>query len=259
MKLVYTALVVFALIAAPGHAAERIFEPVPGEDQTVEYQDGEVVLIAPTTKAVLFITYVPRDKKSAFLKVGIKNIGEESFNISERSFTASTPSGPLAVLTYDDRLREQKRQETWAAVAAGLAAAGNNMSASNAGYQTNYGTYNSRTNAYAYGSGGYASGTAYTSGTYSGTTYNAGAAQQARLAADQRNQAIFDRQRANADFERQDLQSRALKANTLSPGEFVLGDIRFLLPKRDKQSAAQLTFAIDVAGEALTFTFAETK
>ncbi|UOV09245.1 hypothetical protein MUU77_02760 [Pseudoxanthomonas sp. F37] len=257
MKLAYTALLAFVLVAAPGHAAERIFEPVPGDDQTVEYQDGEVVLIAPTTNAVLFITYVPRDKKSAFLKVGIKNIGEESFNISERSFTASTPSGPLTVLTYDDRLREQKRQETWAAVAAGLAAAGNNMSASNAGYQTNYGTYNSRTNAYAYGSGGYATGTAYTSGTYSGTTYNAAAAQQARLAADRQNQAIFDRQRANADFARRDLQSRALKANTLSPGEFILGDVRFSLPKRDRQSAAQLTISVDLAGEPVTVTFVE--
>lgn len=126
------------------------------------------------------------------------------------------------------------------------------MTVSNASYQTTYGTYNSRTNAYACGSRGYASGTAYMSGTYSGTTCNATAAQQARLAADQRNQAIFDRQRAKAGFARRDLQSRALKANTLLPGEFILGEVRFSLPQRDKQSAEQLTISVDLAGEAVT-------
>lgn len=82
----------FAVVAAPGHAAERIFEPVSGNGQTVEYKDGEVVLTAPTARADLFITYVTRDKKSAFLKVVVQNIGEESFNFSDRPFTASTAS-----------------------------------------------------------------------------------------------------------------------------------------------------------------------
>ncbi|UWX04171.1 hypothetical protein H1235_02020 [Pseudoxanthomonas sp. NC8] len=122
------------------------------------------------------------------------------------------------------------------------------LAASNAGYQNTYGSYAGTASARAYGPGGSAYATAYGSGTYSQTTYNAAAAQQAQALANDRNQALFDRQQANAEFAKQDLQARALKANTLSPGEFVMGDVVFELPKRNKKVPAQVEISVDVAG-----------
>ena len=77
------------------------------------------------------------------------------------------------------------------------------------------------------------------------------------MQANQQNQTNFDRQRAEAAFAQQDLQSRALKANSLSPGEFIIGDVQISLPKRNKKSPAQLQVIADIDGRSVPFTFRE--
>ena len=176
---------------------------------------------------------------------------------SDTSVSVESGGTAMEIMTYADRMKEQKRQEMWAGIAAGMAAGANNIAASNAGYQHNYGTYSSTTNAYAHGPAGSAYGTATTNGTYFGSSYNASAAFQAQQAANAQNQAIFDRQQANAAFARRSLADRALKANTLSPGEFVLGDVRFSLPKRNKMAPSKLVITVDIAGEPAKFQFVE--
>lgn len=257
MKAAYTAGLLALLFAAPSYAKDRVFVPVAQEDQFIEYEDGTAVLILQDVVATMYISFLPRDKKTALIKVALRNTGDRSFTISERSFTASSSGEPLNVMTYEDRIREQKRKDTWSAIAAGLNAASNNISASNAGYRSNYGTYNATTNARVYGNGGSAYGTAYTSGTYSESSYNAAAAHQAQLQANQQNQANFNRQRAEAAFAQQDLQSRALKANSLSPGEFIIGDVQISLPKRSKTTPAQLQVIVEIDGRSVPFMFKE--
>lgn len=254
MKAHFIFLVVAVLFTSNARAAERLFEPLPVDGQKIEYQDGEAFLIATNQGASVMVSYVARDKKSAWIKVGVYNASPESFNVADTSISVTAKGLPLDVMTYADRIKEQRRMENWGAVAAGLNAAANNMNASNAGYQQHTGTYSGTTNAYG-SNGGY--GTATTRGTYYGSTYDAGAAQRAQLAANEQNQKIFDRQKANADYARQDIESRALKANTLSPGEFVMGDVRFSLPKRDKQFPAEILVVVDVAGEPIQIIFRE--
>lgn len=245
------------LMVGPAAAAEREFVPVPSEGQEVQFEDGEAFLVTQTDRAVVMVAFVPRDKKSAWVKIGVKNVSDQAFNISDASVAAASAEMPLTVMTYADRIKEQQSQERWAAFAAGLSAASNNINAANAGYQQHYGTYGGTTSASVYGSNGTAYGTARTSGSYFGTTYDAGAVQRAQLAANAQNQAIFDRQRANAEFARRDLKDRALKANTLSPGEFVMGDVRFSLPKRNKALPVEFTVTIDVAGQLVPVLYRE--
>jgi hypothetical protein len=248
---------VIALFVGSASAADRSFGPVANDGQVIEYEDGESFLVERTGRAVVMVSFVPRDKKSAWVKVGVKNLSDATFNIADTSVSVASGGTALEVMTYADRMKEQKRQQMWAGVAAGLAAGANNIAASNAGYQHNYGTYSGTTNAYARGPAGSAYGTATTNGSYFGSSYNASAAFQAQQTANAQNQAIFDRQQANPVFAQRDLQDRALKANTLSPGEFVLGDVRFSLPRRNKEEPSELVITIDIAGEPATFRFIE--
>lgn len=246
-----------AFACANAIAGERQFEPVPGDGQNLEYKDGQATLIASTSRAIVIVTYAPADKKTAFVTIGIQNLSDNAFNVSESSVTAVSGSTPLHVMTYAERAKAQKRSEMWASIGAGLAAASNNMAASNAGYSNTYGTYSGNTTATAYGSGGYATARANTYGTYSGTTYNAGAAFAARQSANAQNQAIFAQQRQNAQLAKQDLDSRAFRANTLSPQEVIFGDVKLNLPKATKGAPAEFSITIDVAGEPVTFRFRE--
>src|SRR4249919_4001069 len=207
-------LLVITLFAGSAGAAERNFAPVADSGQVIEYEDGESFVVARTGRAVVMVSFVPRDKKSAWVKVGVKNLSDATFNIADTSVSVESGGTAMEVMTYADRMKEFRRQEMWAGIAAGMAAGANNIAASNAGYQQSYGTYSGTTNAYAHGPAGSAYGTATTNGTYYGSSYNASAAFQAQQAANAQNQAIFDRQQANTAFGQRALQDRALKANT---------------------------------------------
>lgn len=252
-------LLALALVGANGVSAarERLFEPLPSDGQRVEYTNGDATLTAVTSRAVVVVSYYSGDKKTAFLKVGIQNLSDASFNVSESSVSASSGSNTLQVFTYAERAKSQKRSQMWASIGAGLAAASNNMAAANAGYSNTYGTYSGNTTAQAYGSAGYATAQANTYGTYSGTTYNSSAAFAAQQSANARNQAIFAQQQQNADFAKRDLESRALRANTLSPQEVVIGDVQIALPKAIKGAQVEIVVNIDVAGETVAFRFRE--
>lgn len=252
-------VVAFFLLLAMGlaSAGERTFVPVPSEGQSLEYDDGEAFLVARLQNSVVMVSYVARDKKSAFLKVGVRNVGETSFNFSETDVTAVAGGSALQVMTYADRLKEEKRSQMWAAVGAGFAAAANSMNAANAGYSNTYGSYSGRTTATAYGSGGYASATGNSYGNFSARTYDSTAAYLAQQSANAQNQALLERQQANAEFSKRSLEARALKANTLSPGEMVLGDVRLALPKRNKSAPAEFVATVKIDGQSIALLFRE--
>ncbi len=94
----------------------------------------------------------------------------------------------LEVWSCDRYMKKVRNAQIWAAVAMGMAAG---MSAANAGYSTSTTRYSGSSSSYgnasAYGSGGYAYGSYYGNSSYSGTstttTYNAYAAYQAQILA----------------------------------------------------------------------------
>lgn len=248
------AFVALALAAWAGAAVakERIFSPIAGAGQEIRYSDGQAVLVTGNADGNIAASLVPVDKKSVFLRLWIENASEQQFNFSETSVTASAAGAPLRVFTYADLVKEQKRREMWGAIAAGLAAGANSYAASNAGYSNYSGSYSGRTNATVYGSGGTVYGSSNTYGRYYGTSYNAGVAYLAQANAAAQNQAMFDRFQATAYAAKQTLQDRALKANTLTPGQHVFGDIKVQLPR-----AGEMELNILVGSQMIALRFHE--
>src|SRR5262245_57260970 len=137
----------------------------------------QVVMLRPAASTIrrggrpaFIVAVYNRSKRPAELRVD---------NIRATSSGLTNEATPIHVYSYDELVAEVHRKQTWAAIGAGLAAAGGAMSAANAGYTHTYGTYNG------YSSGRYSgdlngsySGT--TMGTYSATTYDSGRAYAAQ-------------------------------------------------------------------------------
>jgi hypothetical protein len=225
-------------------AKERQFSPVAGDGQEIRFSDGHAVLVTGNTVGNLAVSFVPLDKKSGHLRIWVENASEQQFNVSEGSVKASSGGAPLVVYTYADQVKSQKRKAMWAAIATGIAAGANSYSASQAGYSNYSGGYYSRTTAGAF--------SANTYGRYYGTSYNAGVAYLAQANAAQQNQAMFDRFQSTVSGASKSLQERSLKANTLMPGQSVLGDIKIALPK-----TSELDVLVDVGGQPLALRFHE--
>lgn len=250
MNPIYTfCLLAVALTAPPSIAAakERDFNPVAGPDQEVRFSDGKAVLMTGNQFANVAVSYIPIDRKSAFIRVWIENASEQQFNVSETSLSASSAGSPLRVFTYAELVKQQKRREVWAAIATGIAAGANSYAASNAGYSNYSGTYQSHTNVGAMSTNTY--------GSYRGTSYNGGVAYLAQANAAAQNQAMFDRFQAVAADAARTLQDRTLKANTLLPGQSVFGDVKIGIPKASPGADMDLT--INVGGQPLTLKFKE--
>jgi hypothetical protein len=125
-------------------------------------------------------------------------------------------------------LAEERRRQVVAALATGLAAAGNSMSAANAGY------YNA--NATVYGSGGIRN--------VSITGYDSRAAAIAQSNAAVQNEAMIastiERGRQNLDV----LERSVIKDNTLFPGEWYGGQLVFEPPEGDADKNYQITIQV---------------
>lgn len=251
-------LALLLLLAAPAHAAERVFEFVPHAAYHIEFVNGQQIAISDGVSAVVALSFVPAEKRGkGWIVVNVKNLSPESFVVRESSLRASSGDQPLHVATYDDLLKHQKRKEFWNTFGAGLAAGINDMNAANAGYSYNSGTYSSTTDATAYGSGGYAHGTAQTTGSYSGVTYDSGVAYAAQAHADEQNARMLAQVEQNNAQERATLESRALRANTLRAGEFTSGMVLIDLPKKSRKRPAILELTLTAGMDEFRFLLQE--
>ena len=231
-------------VSAPVLAKDRSYSPVAKLGQEVRFADGEASLITGNGIGNLAVSFIPFDKKWGYVRIWAENASNQQFNISEGSLTATSAGATLQVMSYADVIKAQKRKEAWAAFFTGLAAAANSYSASQAGYSNYSGSYSAHAS-----SGGY-SANAY--GSYYGRSYNGGMAYLAQSNANAQNQAMFDRYASAAAVARKDLQKRSLKANTLMPGQWVLGDIRIALPK-----SGDIELRVDLAGQPIEVTLHE--
>lgn len=244
-------------LAGNAQAKEREFSPVAQAGQEVRFSDGTAVLLTGNVYGNLAVSFVPVDKKSGLLRIWAENASEQQFNISEASVTGTSAAGPIVVMSYADQVKAQKRKEKWAAFGTALVAGLNSYNASQAGYSSYSGGYNSHTSASVYGSGGYASGSANTSGRFYGTSYSAGVAYLAQADALRQNQAMFDRFQYMSAAAARDLRERSLKANTLMPGQSVIGDVKIMLPVAQKTGATEFQLAIEIGGAPLNLVFRE--
>ena len=190
----------------------------------------------------------PKDRSRSVLIVRVSNRTSRPVTIQEGAVSAQSAAGPLDVLAHTALMKEEKTRQTWAAIGAGIAAAGNSMNASNAGYSSYQGT--AYTSATAYGSGGYAKANATT--TYSGTAYDGAAAAAAQQRANAENARLFDRLEAEKQMGEQAIEG-ALRTHTVQPGESHAAFVEMELPRQRNGAAQSVDVLLRVQGTETRF------
>jgi len=135
----------------------------------------------------------------------------EDFRVSNVTVTQNVTGNDaqLKVITYEDLVSEEKTRQTFAAIGAGLAAAGNSMAASQAGYfNTNSTVFTPR--------GSYQVHT---------TGYSPAAAAIAQSNANVQNAELISATIERGQANMATLERAVLKDNTLMPGEWYGGQL----------------------------------
>jgi hypothetical protein len=137
-----------------------------------------------------------------------------------------------------------------AGIAVGLAAAGNNMNAAQAGYYSGTVTYNAST----FGTFGATPYNSSTFGTATVSGYNAGQAAAARSVANEQNQANFARM-AEQNAANMEALKAYMRTTTVDPQQMFGGSVTFELPKSVHQGSGDLpmTFVVAINGEEHKF------
>ncbi len=216
------------------------------QDQTLIVRDGVNSILSKGENSLVLLAPASREFSSTdnpVFVVGVTNLSTELVMFQVSDITVfQTRNGEavasLPVKTYEDLVRAEKRRQIFAALAVGIAAAGNSMSASNAGYSTGYGNFNSTTTS--------PYGTFNTTGTVTTRVYDPGKAYLARAAADAKNQAMFDRTVATGRQKLAQLEGTVIKDNTLLPGEWYGGQLHFKKPSKFEGDSGVKTYSISI-------------
>lgn len=227
-------LMLLTLIPSTGITAAREFTFLPSQDQ--ETLGTSQDMVRQETSDFILVISLHQRRGAAYFEVGLQNKSDRRVAFQDRSVTAGASPRDLRIDPYAQAQRSLKRRDFWRRFGAALAAAGNNISAQQAGYSYQSGTYSSTTHASAYGSGGYAYGTANTHGTYSGTTYSPALAAQAQHRANHENARIISRVNEQAAQERMALEAqRPAPFTIIGPNSFGERFVPFKLPRKLKQ------------------------
>lgn len=185
MRPVVVAAVALAFIGAPASAAKFTMQLNAGSEQVSRMESGIAAVDNSTPgSSVRLIQAEGNLKKRGLIQLLVMNHGDTPFNFGPENVTAKLADGtPVAIITYEQLVREEKRRQTWAAVAAGLAAASNSMAAANSGYYHGTGTYSGST----FGTFGSTPYQSSTFGTATVSGYDYGQAQVAQSIANQQN------------------------------------------------------------------------
>ena len=177
MRLVVCGAAALALYSSPVVAAKFTMQLTAGTHQSLRMESGVAAVDDSTAgSSVRLIQAEGTLKKRGAIQVLVMNQGDKPFNFGPENVTAKLADGtPVAIITYEKLVREEKRRQAWRAVAAGLAAAGNSMSAASSGYYSGTAHYSGNS----FGTFG---GTPYNSSTFGTATYSGYNAGQAQLA-----------------------------------------------------------------------------
>lgn len=246
-------LLCFALIvlSTPADARTLQMKFTPHEGQNLRMDAGLQAISGNLANSSARILQPDGDvgKRGSF-SLAVFNAGASAFNIGPECVTITfADSTPGTVISYDRLLKEEKKRQMWLAIATGLSAASNSLSAAYAGNTNGTVNYSGTT------IGRYGSTQAFGTATYSG--YDAGAAQAARMAADAENSRRFADLAANGQAALDALKVN-LRTTTVDPGATVGGAIMFEVPKALRKSKVPLEMVIRVSAGTEVHEFAVT-
>lgn len=224
----------------------------PGADQIARMESGVAAVDSTTPGSSIRLIQAEGDvKKRGSIGILVMNQSDRPFNFGAENVTAKLADGtPVEIITYERLVKEEKRRQMWRAVAAGMAAAGNSMSAANSGYYSGYGSYSGST----FGTIGSTPYNSMTTGTVMVSGYNYGQAQAAQSAANLQNQANFARM-ADQNAASMKALKAYMRTTTVDPQQMFGGSLLFELPKAARGSKADVpvTFVVTVNGEQHSF------
>jgi hypothetical protein len=252
----YIAILV-CLVLFSGCATYSKISCIESPGQRLIYQDGRETIISAKMNdvAIALESATIRNGARANFIVAVRNGLNKDIIFSTEDITAkimtgnSVPGENMKVYSYDDLVREEKKREKWAAIAAALQGMSDSINAANAGYSNTYGTYSGSVYSN-YGS------SANVYGTYSSTTYNYAAAQAAQNAANARSEARFDQIAAEGRANLEALSSRILKKQTIFPGNWYGGIVEIQMPKVGG-SPNSFVVNVNVGNELHSFIFTQ--
>jgi hypothetical protein len=257
MRKIFRIAILLLTVGIQGCATYGKISSIPSEGQKSIFKDGRNTLLSIKQNTVAIAPKnetVTSGQRGDFV-IAVNNGTSQDILFSTENITASVnKNGQLTILkvfSYDELVAEEKRRQTWAAVAAALQGVSDSMNASNAGYSHTYGTYSGST----YTNNGKS---AYGYGSYSSTTYNYAAAQAARNAAQANSEARFARLNTEGRENLRNLSSTILKKETIFPSAWHGGIVKIELPKVAEQPQ-EIYFVVDVAGEKHELKFMEEK
>jgi hypothetical protein len=219
-----TAVSTIALLAT-GCAKTEVARFQPRDGQQALVRDGRPAIVSRRGTSLVMVGPASRQfragKRPVYV-VAINNMGTAPLQFSVSNLWVGQIAGGkvvrgLRVYRYEDLVQEERNRQVAAAVVTGLTAAGNAVSAANAGY------YN--TNATVYGPGGVSNVSirGYDPTAAAIAQSNAAAQNDAMIAstieAGRRNLAV--------------LEKAVLKDNTMFPGEWYGGQVQFDPPPDD--------------------------
>ena len=210
-----TAIVVFM----SGCASNSLLRPVPAPDQSSRYERGTPVVVSAKRNVVAVqpqSASYKSNERPGFV-VTVQNGTEAPFEFSSESVRATVDGAPVRVMSYEELVKEVENRRILASVGAALAGAAGAYSASQAGYQYNYGT--TQTNIYSANRGYVGSA----SGSYSGYTYNPAVAAQAQAASNAQTRETMETITANANHALASIGQTALRRQTILPGQWFGG------------------------------------
>lgn len=253
--LIYLLIPVAALLSSCADSG-YVAKGKSGSGTRVVYIDGKEALISQKSSSLSI----------APISSGMQPSSDEDFLFvyrngsgGERVFSEEDVQGeyrnsegevtPIKIYSYNDLVKKEKTRQAWAALGAGLEAAGDSMSAANAGYSNSYGSYS--------GSSYSPYSTVNTYGTYSSSTYDYGAANAAQMSAVARSDARMDRLQAQGSANLGVLASNNLKKQTVPRGRTHGGLVRMKMPAFAE--AGELRFTVNAGGERHLLVFDVTK
>lgn len=192
------------------------FEARPGQDAII--RDGQPAIVSRLKNSIVIVRPASRQFQAGrrpVYVVAMYNLTNAPLQFSVASVSVTQRLNgqmvALKVYNYDELVGEERRRQAVQALATGLAAAGNSMSAANAGYY--HGTAN------VYGSGGMA--------TVNVSGYDPTAAAIAQNRAAAQNEAMIADTIATGQRNMDMLEHSVIKDNTLLSGEWYGGQLQF--------------------------------
>lgn len=241
MRKIFVALTVLAL---SGCTTTVRLQPVAGVDQQEIFIDGVPVLVSTKASTVkVRRSDAPYDSRARLaFSISVTNTTTTAFIVGSESVTVQMAGKPVKVFGYDELVKETNdnaKNEALSKAITGTFSA--NAAASQAG--------TTHHNAAVYGKNG-------ESANVYGTSYNAGAAQQARNAEDAKTQAEIAAIQRNAEKSLIYYSTRILKKNTLTPGATATGDVLTApMQLSEKATEGDVDLTVSTGNETHQFKF----